>query len=248
MGESWIPDLQIRSLRCQPLSHTRLLTPSFLWIHVHYKYFDRGEAYYFCLFFWRLSSFEIHYIEHLLYWMIVLIKIWPSWVALSSIPAMTRQSHLLMIIPINIEKESNCSSIPTLGWKYVCCWGVRSPICIGVIFSYWGDEKHILSIKENNDFWKLFTFWTQLSKNNLKQLALKPKTSKPASKISRTLRRRGNLIPRFSLLPMERPWLGLVTFLPESGRLQTNDLGEERISVRFVSAEHTWKTVYLTLS
>ena len=45
---------------------------------------------------------------------------------------------------------------------------------------------------------------------------------------------------------MERPWLGLVTFLPESGRLQTNDLGEERISVRFVSAERTWKTVYLT--
>ena len=45
---------------------------------------------------------------------------------------------------------------------------------------------------------------------------------------------------------MERPWLGLVAFLPESGRLQTNDLGEERISVRFVSAERTWKIVYLT--
>ena len=47
----------------------------------------------------------------------------------------------------------------------------------------------------------------------------------------------GNLVPRFSLLPVERPWLGLVTCLPESGRLQTNDLGEERISVRFVSTK-----------
>ena len=44
-----------------------------------------------------------------------------------------------------------------------------------------------------------------------------------------------NLVPRFSLLPVERPWLGLVTCLPESGRLQTNDFGEGRISVRFVS-------------
>ena len=46
-----------------------------------------------------------------------------------------------------------------------------------------------------------------------------------------------NLVPRFSLLPVERPWLGLVTCLPESGRLQTNDLGEGRISVRFVSTK-----------
>ena len=45
------------------------------------------------------------------------------------------------------------------------------------------------------------------------------------------------LVPRFSLLPVERPWLGLVTCLPESGRLQTNDLGEGRISVRFVSTK-----------
>ena len=46
-----------------------------------------------------------------------------------------------------------------------------------------------------------------------------------------------NLVPRFSLLPVERPWLGLVTCLPESGRLQTNNLGEGRISVRFVSTK-----------
>ena len=46
-----------------------------------------------------------------------------------------------------------------------------------------------------------------------------------------------NLVPRFSLLPVERPWLGLVSCLPESGRLQTNDLGEGRISVRFVSTK-----------
>ena len=46
-----------------------------------------------------------------------------------------------------------------------------------------------------------------------------------------------NLVPRFSLLPVERPWLGLVTCLPESGRLQTNDLGKGRISVRFVSTK-----------
>ena len=53
----------------------------------------------------------------------------------------------------------------------------------------------------------------------------------------------GNLVPRISLLPVERPWLGLVTCLPKSGRLQTNVLGEGQISVRFVSA-----TLYLTLS
>ena len=46
-----------------------------------------------------------------------------------------------------------------------------------------------------------------------------------------------NLIPRFSLLPVDRPWLGMALCLPESGRLQTNDLGEGQISVRFVSAE-----------
>ena len=46
-----------------------------------------------------------------------------------------------------------------------------------------------------------------------------------------------NLVPRFSLLPVERPWLGLVTCLPESGRLQTNDSPEGRISVRFVSTK-----------
>ena len=46
-----------------------------------------------------------------------------------------------------------------------------------------------------------------------------------------------NLVPRFSLLPIKRPWLGLVACLPESGRLQTNNLGEGRISVRFVSTK-----------
>ena len=37
----------------------------------------------------------------------------------------------------------------------------------------------------------------------------------------------------------ERPWKMLVTCLPESGRLQTNDLGEEQVSVRFVSKERS---------
>ena len=45
-----------------------------------------------------------------------------------------------------------------------------------------------------------------------------------------------------SLLPAlrskrERPWKTLVMCLPESGRLQTNDLGEGQVSVRFVSTE-----------
>ena len=35
----------------------------------------------------------------------------------------------------------------------------------------------------------------------------------------------------------ERPWETLVTCLPESGRLQTNDLGKGQVSVRFVSTE-----------
>ena len=46
-----------------------------------------------------------------------------------------------------------------------------------------------------------------------------------------------NLVLRFSFLSVERPWLGLVTCLPESGRLQTNDLGEGWISARFVSTK-----------
>ena len=46
-----------------------------------------------------------------------------------------------------------------------------------------------------------------------------------------------NLVPRFSLLPVERPWLGPVTCLAESGRLQTKDLREGERSVRFVSTE-----------
>ena len=47
----------------------------------------------------------------------------------------------------------------------------------------------------------------------------------------------------------ERPWKTLVTCLPESGRLQTNDLGEGQVSVRFVSTEHRQVSaaiVYLT--
>ena len=43
---------------------------------------------------------------------------------------------------------------------------------------------------------------------------------------------RTNLIPRFSLLPVERPWLGLVLCLLESGRLQTNDFGEGHIKCK----------------
>jgi len=61
-----------------------------------------------------------------------------------------------------------------------------------------------------------------------------PRLTQKALRVSLVL---GNLVPRFSLLPVERPWLGLVTCLPESGRLQTNDLGEGRISVRFVSTK-----------
>ena len=50
------------------------------------------------------------------------------------------------------------------------------------------------------------------------------------------------LFPRFSPTHSteregERPWKMLVTCLPESGRLQTNDLGEGQVSVRFVSTE-----------
>ena len=57
-----------------------------------------------------------------------------------------------------------------------------------------------------------------LFKNNLKPL----------------ISRNDNLVPGLPHLTVERPWLGLVTCLPESGRLQTNNLGEGRISVRFV--------------
>ena len=54
-----------------------------------------------------------------------------------------------------------------------------------------------------------------------------------------------NLVPRVLSYPpygarereRERPWKTLVTCLPESGRLQTNDLGEGQVSVRFVSTE-----------
>ena len=52
-----------------------------------------------------------------------------------------------------------------------------------------------------------------------------------------------NLLPRLSHLPVERPWLSLVTCLPESERLQTNVFGEGQISVRFVSAKRRWKVL-----
>ena len=51
-----------------------------------------------------------------------------------------------------------------------------------------------------------------------------------------------NLIPRVLSYPSygerERPWKTLVMCLPESGRLQTNDLWEWQVSVRFVFTEH----------
>ena len=56
-----------------------------------------------------------------------------------------------------------------------------------------------------------------------------------------------NLVPRVLSYPpygarereRERPWKTLLTCLPESGRLQTNDLGEGQVSVRFVSTERS---------
>ena len=51
-------------------------------------------------------------------------------------------------------------------------------------------------------------------------------------------RSQGSLLPAlWSERERERPWKTLVTCLPESGRLQTNDLGEGQVSVRFVSTE-----------
>ena len=43
--------------------------------------------------------------------------------------------------------------------------------------------------------------------------------------------------PPYGARERERPWKTLVTCLPESGRLQTNDLGEGQVSVTFVSTE-----------
>ena len=43
-----------------------------------------------------------------------------------------------------------------------------------------------------------------------------------------------HLVPRVLSYP---PWKTLVACLPESGRLQTNDLGERQVSVSFVSKE-----------
>ena len=53
-------------------------------------------------------------------------------------------------------------------------------------------------------------------------------------------RSEGSLLPDLrSEWERERPWKTLVTCLPESGRLQTNDLGEGQVSVRFVSTERS---------
>ena len=63
-------------------------------------------------------------------------------------------------------------------------------------------------------------------------------------------RSQGSLLPALQS-ERERPWKTLVTCLPESGRLQTNDLGEGQVSVRFVSTEHRQVSaaiVYLTWS
>ena len=64
----------------------------------------------------------------------------------------------------------------------------------------------------------------------------------PLSRQSKTLTcsYRATSFPGFSpTRPTERerdkPWKTLVTCLPESGRLQTNDLGKGQVSVRFVS-------------
>ena len=45
----------------------------------------------------------------------------------------------------------------------------------------------------------------------------------------------------------ERPWKTLVTCLPESGSLQTNDLGEGQVTVRFVSTERRQVSVAIEL-
>ena len=50
-------------------------------------------------------------------------------------------------------------------------------------------------------------------------------------------RSQGSLLPAPMERERERPWETLVTCLPESGRLQTNNLGEGQVSVRFVSTE-----------
>ena len=51
-------------------------------------------------------------------------------------------------------------------------------------------------------------------------------------------RSEGSLLPDLlSKRERERPWKTLVSRLPISGRLQTNDLGEGQVTVRFVSTE-----------
>ena len=61
-----------------------------------------------------------------------------------------------------------------------------------------------------------------------------------------------NLVPRLSLLPVERPWLGLVMCLPESGRLQTSDFGggADKCEICLYKAwtSRSVETVDLTLS
>ena len=72
-------------------------------------------------------------------------------------------------------------------------------------------EKGIELFKSRRHFGEiLILILNFLFKNNLKPL----------------ISRNDNLVPRLPHLPVERPWLGLVTCLPESGRVQTNNLGE----------------------
>ena len=59
-------------------------------------------------------------------------------------------------------------------------------------------------------------------------------------------RSQGSLLPALRS-ERERPWKTLVTCLPESGRLQRNDLGEGQVSVRFVSAERRQVTAAIKL-
>ena len=59
-------------------------------------------------------------------------------------------------------------------------------------------------------------------------------------------RSQGSLLPALRS-ERERPWKTLVACLPESGRLQRNDLGERQVSVRFVSTERRQVTAAIKL-
>ena len=92
----------------------------------------------------------------------------------------------------------------------------------------------VVGRKTNTWTWSLYRETLSGVQEKMNTVNYQPRLTQKALRVSLVL---GNLVPRFSLLPVERPWLGLVTCLPESGRLQTNDLGEGRISVRFVSTK-----------